>query len=62
MDCCGQGHFLAPRYWMWGAALTSILAMLAGEVGPRGSTAAAQAAETASADSPLEKSGFELAL
>jgi membrane dipeptidase len=33
---------------MWGRALTSIDAMLAGEVGPRGSTAAAQAAETAS--------------
>jgi membrane dipeptidase len=33
---------------MWGMALTSIDAMLAGEVGKRGSTAAAQAAETAS--------------
>jgi membrane dipeptidase len=33
---------------MWGRGLTSIDAMLAGEVGPRGSTAAAQAAETAS--------------
>jgi membrane dipeptidase len=33
---------------MWGMALTSIDAMLAGEVGKRGSTAVAQAAETAS--------------
>ncbi len=49
MDCCGHGYALTPRPWMWGAALTSVDAMLAGEVGPRGSTAAAQAAETASA-------------
>jgi membrane dipeptidase len=34
---------------MWGIARTSIDAMLAGEVGPRGSTAAAQTADTASA-------------
>ena len=49
MDCCGQGHTLAPRHWMWGAALTSVDAMLAGDFGPRGSTAAAHTAETAAA-------------
>ena len=48
MDCCGHGYAVTPRAWMWGMALTSIDAMLAGEVGKRGSTAAAQAAETAS--------------
>jgi membrane dipeptidase len=48
MDCCGHGYAVTPRVWMWGMALTSIDAMLAGEVGKRGSTAAAQAAETAS--------------
>src|SRR6267142_365314 len=47
MDCCG--HALAARQWMWSTALTSVGAMLAGDVGPRGSTAAAQTAETASA-------------
>jgi membrane dipeptidase len=34
---------------MWGSALTSVGAMLGGGVGPRGSTAAAQTAEAASA-------------
>jgi membrane dipeptidase len=48
MDCCGHGYAVTPRAWMWGMALTSIDAMLAGEGGKRGSTAAAQAAETAS--------------
>jgi membrane dipeptidase len=48
MDCCGRGYAITPRAWLWGMALTSIDAMLAGEVGKRGSTAAAQAAETAS--------------
>src|SRR5882757_4152272 len=47
MDCCG--HALAARQWMWSTALASVGAMLAGEVGPRGSTAAARTAETASA-------------
>jgi hypothetical protein len=47
MDCCG--HALAARQWMWSTALTSVGAMLAGKVGPRGSTAAARTAETASA-------------
>src|SRR5437879_7434644 len=47
MDCCG--HALAARQWMWSTALASVGALLAGEVGPRGSTAAARTAETASA-------------
>src|SRR5438270_6951065 len=46
MDCCGHGHALS---WISGAALPAVGAMLAGEVGPRGSTAAARTAETASA-------------
>src|SRR6266481_10116105 len=49
MDCCGHGHTPTPRDWMWSTALTSVGAMLAGEVGPRGSTAAARTAEAASA-------------
>src|SRR5712691_7888437 len=49
MDCCGYAHALSRRSWMWSAALTPVGAMLAGGVGPRGSTAAAQTAETASA-------------
>ncbi|MFL5269555.1 MAG: dipeptidase [Stellaceae bacterium] len=48
MDCCGLGHAFTRRQWMWSTALTSVGAMLAGDVGPRGSTAAAQTAETAS--------------
>jgi membrane dipeptidase len=53
MDCCGHahchGHALTRRQWMWRTALSSVGAMLAGGIGPRGSTAAAQTAETASA-------------
>jgi len=53
MDCCGHahchGHALTRRQWMWRTALSSVGAMLGGGVGPRGSTAAAQTAETASA-------------
>jgi membrane dipeptidase len=53
MDCCGHGHChghaLTRRQWMWSSVLTSVGAMLGGGVGPRGSTAAAQTAETASA-------------
>src|SRR5258707_9848452 len=53
MDCCGHGHChahaLTHRRWMWGTVLSSVVAMLGGGVGPRGSTAAAQTAETASA-------------
>jgi membrane dipeptidase len=49
MDCCGHGHALTRREWMWSTVLSSLGAMLAGGVAPRGSTAAAQTAETASA-------------
>ena len=54
MDCCSiecgcHGHSFTRGRWMWGAALTSVAAMLGGGVGPRGSTAAAQTAENASA-------------
>jgi membrane dipeptidase len=53
MDCCGHchchGHAFTRRQWMWGTVLSSVATMLAGGVGPRGSTAAAQTAETASA-------------
>jgi membrane dipeptidase len=49
MDCCSQGHTLASRHSMWSTALISVGAMLAGDVGPRGSTTAARSAETASA-------------
>src|SRR5689334_24604906 len=49
MDCCGYGHALTPRSSMWGAALPPVSAMLAGAIGPRGSTAAARTAETVSA-------------
>jgi membrane dipeptidase len=47
MDCCGHIHALTPQYWMWSAASASVAAMLAGNVGPRGSTAAARTAEAA---------------
>ena len=49
MDCCGYGHALTPRPFMCPAALAPVGAMLAGDVGPSGSTAAARTAETASA-------------
>ncbi len=49
MDCCSHVHALSPRHWMWSTALASVGAMLAGDVGPRGSTAAARTAEAASA-------------
>jgi len=49
MDCCGQGLTFVPRHWVWSTTLTPVGAMLAGAVGPRGSTTAAQTAETASA-------------
>src|SRR4051812_41941626 len=53
MHCCGHGpghfhaHALTRRQWMWSTVLSSVGAMLGGGVGPRGSTAAAQTAETA---------------
>ena len=35
MDCCGQEHTLGPPRWIWSTTLTSLGAMLAGDVGPR---------------------------
>jgi hypothetical protein len=55
MDCCVHGHgichghALTHRQWMWATTLSSVGVMLGGGVGPRGSTAAAQTAEAASA-------------
>ncbi len=49
MDCCSQEHTSAPGHGMWSTALASVGAILAGEVGPRGSTTVAKTAETASA-------------
>ena len=49
MDCCGHAFGFTRRRWIWNAALTSVAAMLSGGVAPRGSTAAAQTAESASA-------------
>jgi membrane dipeptidase len=49
MDCCSPGHALTRRQWMWSTALTSVGAMLSGGLASRGSTAAAQTAETTSA-------------
>ena len=48
MDCCGHGHWLSRRQWMWSTASTTLGVMLAGGVAPIGSTAAAQTAETTS--------------
>jgi membrane dipeptidase len=49
VDCCGHGHALTRRQWIWSRVLTSVGAMLGGGVGPRGSTAAAETAEAAAA-------------
>lgn len=53
MDCCGHahGHLHAPACHPvpWGAGLTPIAAMLAGEAGSPRSTGAAEAAETTGA-------------
>jgi membrane dipeptidase len=49
MDCCGHAHSVGHHPGMWGAALASVGAMLAGETGRRGSTAAAKTAEDATA-------------
>ncbi len=49
MDCCGHGHALTRRQWIWSTVLTSVGAVLGGGLAPRGSTAAAQTAETAAA-------------
>jgi membrane dipeptidase len=49
MDCCGHGHAVASQYGLWSSAAISVGVMLTGGAGPRGSTAAARTAETASA-------------
>ena len=49
MDCCGHGHVVGHCHGMWSPALASVGAMLSGEAGTPGSTAAAGIAETASA-------------
>jgi hypothetical protein len=49
MDCCGRGHTVAHDPFIWGIPLAPIGAMLAGEVGPLGSTEAARTAEDVSA-------------
>ncbi len=49
MDCCSHGHTLTRRQWMWSTALSSLGALLAGGLAPRGSTAAAETAETTTA-------------
>jgi membrane dipeptidase len=49
MDCCGHGHAIAPQPWVWSTPLVSVGAMLACGTGPRGSTQAAQTAETTAA-------------
>ena len=53
MDCCGgcqcHGFGWTRRRWMWSSALGSVGAMLGGGIGLRGSTAAAQTAESAAA-------------
>ena len=51
MDCCclHHAHMLSRRQWMWRSALTSLGAVLAGGLAPRGSTAAAETAESATA-------------
>jgi membrane dipeptidase len=49
MDCCGYGHASVAPAWTRSPVLVSVGAMLAGGVGPAGSTTAARTAETASA-------------
>jgi membrane dipeptidase len=57
MNCCGCCHALTRRQWVWGTIVTSVSAMLAGGIAPRGSTAAAQtAASTSAALDVLRKS------
>jgi membrane dipeptidase len=46
MDCCGHADAVVPRPFIADKPLASIGAMLAGAVGPAGSTAAARTADT----------------
>src|SRR5271169_4062792 len=48
-DCCGHTNDLVPHSFALGMPLASVGAMLAGEVGPVGSTEVARTAETAAA-------------
>jgi membrane dipeptidase len=43
MDCCGHGHALTRRQWVWGSLLASASAMLAGGPGGRAMAQAADA-------------------
>jgi membrane dipeptidase len=49
MDCCGHSNGLVPHSFALRMPLASVGAILAGEVGPVGSTEAARTAETAAA-------------
>jgi membrane dipeptidase len=49
MDCCSHSHAFTRRQWIWRSALTSLAAVLDGGVASRGSSAAAQTAESATA-------------
>lgn len=49
MDCCGHANNVGQHHGMWSPALASVEALLAGEAGPRGSTAVAKTAEDATA-------------
>jgi membrane dipeptidase len=42
MDCCGHGHGAVPQPWVSSTPPVPVGAVLAGEVGPRGSTGAAE--------------------
>jgi len=49
MDCCGHGHVVAPRPWVWSTPVASVRAMFVGGAERSGSTQAAQTAETTAA-------------
>jgi membrane dipeptidase len=49
MDCCGHAHLVGHHHQMRSPVLASVEAMLGGEGGPRGSTAAAKTVEDAAA-------------
>src|SRR5579864_2551242 len=47
MDCCGHGHGLTRRHWMWGTILTSVGTMLGGWAEPRAARATVLTADAA---------------
>src|SRR5579864_3676489 len=49
MDCCGHNHAMGHIHPFWAANLAPVGAMLSGQGGPEGSTAAARAADGAAA-------------